>query len=85
VWLVHEGGRGASIVLNGVHLAGLDARHDVTAFLRARNELMLTPADGEADEAPASSEARPPPLSHGRRPLDVCHGRLHLEIEHVLP
>lgn len=85
VWLVHAGGRNASLVLNGVPLTGLDGRHDVTTLLRARNELALTPADGDTDDARDPSAAMPPPRSHGRRPLDACHGRLVLEIEHGLP
>jgi hypothetical protein len=92
VWLVHTDGRGETLVLNGIPLAGPDARHDVTTLLSARNALALTPAADDPIEGGVPNEVLSPPLSppspplsHGRRPLDPCHGRLHLEIEHGLP
>ncbi len=84
VWLVHEGGCGESLVFNGVHLGGRNARHDVTALLHDRNELLLTPAEGAAIKADAPQGGSSPALSHGRRPLDPRHGQFHLEIEHGL-
>jgi len=44
VWLVIEGGDRPALVLNGVCLAGDAGRHDISALLEPRNELVLIPS-----------------------------------------
>jgi len=92
VWLVHDGGQGAELILNGAPLPA-GGRHDVTTILGNRNELLVVPAVVPAVVRPAGGTVgvggslsatdwaavigQP---AHGRRPLDPRLGRLHLEI-----
>jgi hypothetical protein len=85
VWLVLDGGEGASLVLNGMGLAAAGGRHDVTALLEPRNELLLVPTTSEPAIATPVDAPGPVALPDGRRPLDPRFGRLRLEIESHLP
>ncbi len=77
VWLVRVGGPAAQLSLNGTALpAGY--RHDVTAALTTRNELLLEPQPPTPVTEDGADAAGQP--AHGRRPLDPRLGRLHLEI-----
>ena len=71
VWLLVEGGVAATLVLNGVCLSAETGRHDVTALLEPRNELLLVPSAAEVS----------PALSHGRCGIDPQYGQVRLEIE----
>jgi hypothetical protein len=77
VWLVVEAVAGCDLVLGGQPLppaaAATISRHDVTAMLRERNELMLSPT------VPAGPVARV--ARHGRCDLPPTLGRVCLEIE----
>lgn len=85
IWLVAEGGDRAALVLNGLCLSGSDGRHDVTALLESRNELLLIP--GASDQAESVARAGEPSLAraHGRCDLDSRYGRIRLEIETITP
>jgi hypothetical protein len=77
VWLVVEAAAGCDLVLGGQPLppaaAATNDRHDVTAMLRDRNELVMTPT------VPAGLVARA--ARHGRCDLPPTIGRVWLEIE----
>jgi hypothetical protein len=88
VWLVHDGGQGTELILNGAPLPAGD-RHDVTTILGKRNELLLVPASERpaggtvgagGDHSATNRTAVAGQSAHGRRPLDPYLGRLHLEI-----
>ena len=81
VWVVIESPPGCGAVLNGVFLPhaepGQTIRHDVTALLQQRNELLLGPPELLARAVEPS--ARP------RCPLPIELGQVRLEIEPGLP
>jgi hypothetical protein len=68
-------------VLNGVCLPPEKRRHDVTAILESRNELLLVPLTpaAPADSSPGNTASSRTP-AHGRCDLDPLHGKLRLEI-----
>lgn len=81
VWLVIEGGRPATLVLNGVPLAAQNGRHDVTDLLESRNELLLIPLiPTPPSDASTGNSASPRALAHGRCDLPPKYGRCRLEI-----
>jgi hypothetical protein len=77
IWLVVEAAVGCGLGLAGEPLppvaAGTIRRHEITAMLRERNELVLTPA-----VAAGSVEVG---MGHGRCDLPPSIGRVALEIE----